>query len=87
MKEFEYAEPQHHMTKNSFITINIDDTVIVNLINLQFNKDVSADTVKALQLMSTHTLMSDEITAYISMSIKQLKCVIYTEQSNNNLIQ
>ena len=81
-----YAEPQHYSAKNNSRVINTDDTVIVDSIDLQFNKSVSADTVKALQLMSTCILMSGEITAYTSMSIEQLKHAICTEQSNNNLV-
>ena len=86
IKESRYVEPQHHSAKNNSRVIDTDDTVIIDFIDLQFNKSISANTVKALQLMSTYTLISDEITAYISMSIKQLKCAIHTEQSNNYLV-
>ena len=74
-----YAEPQHHLIKDNPRIINTDDTVVIDFIGLQFDKGVSADTVEALQLMSTHTSMSGEIIAYTSMSIKQLKCAICTE--------
>ena len=82
-----YAEPQHYSAKNNSRIIDTDDTVIIDFIGLQFNKDGFANTVEALQLMSTYTSMSGEITAYTSMSIEQLECAICTEQSNDNLVQ
>ena len=87
IKEPRYAEPQHHSVKNNSRVMDTDDMVIVDLIGLQFDEGVSADTVKVLQLMSTCTSMSGEITAYTSMSIEQLEHAICTEQSNNDLVQ
>ena len=87
MKGSKYIESQHHSVKNNSRVINTDDMIIIDLIDLQFDESISADTVKVLQLVSTHTLIGDEITAYISMSIEQLKCAICTEQFNNNLVQ
>ena len=81
IKESRYAEPQHYSVKNNSRVIDTDDTVVVDLISLQF------DTVEVLQLMSTHTLMGGEIMTYTSMSIEQLKCALHTEQSNDNLVQ
>ena len=37
--------------------------------------------------MSTHSLIGEKITAYIRMSIKQLKCAIHAEQSKDSLVQ
>ena len=37
--------------------------------------------------MSTHSSIGGEITAYIRMSIKQLKCAIHTEQLKDSLVQ
>ena len=37
--------------------------------------------------MSTHSLIDEKITAYIRMSIEQLKCAIHAEQSKDSLVQ
>ena len=56
-------------------------------ISLQIENSASADTVKVLQLMSTHSLIDGEIMAYTRMSIEQLKCAICTEQLKDSLVQ
>ena len=56
-------------------------------ISLQIEDSTSADTVEALQLVSTHSPIGGEITAYTRMSIKQLKCAIHTEQLKDSLVQ
>ena len=83
-----YAEPQQHSIKNSSA-----DTEAINsgashiFISLQIENNTSADTVEALQLVSTHSLIGEEITAYTRMSIEQLKCAICTEQLKDSLVQ
>ena len=83
-----YAEPQQHSIKNSSAdteAINSDASHIS--ISLQIEDSASADTVEVLQLVSTHSPIGGEITAYTRMSIKQLKCAIHTEQLKDSLIQ
>ena len=83
-----YTEPQQHSIKNSSAdteAMNSDASHIS--ISLQIENSASADTVKALQLMFTHSSIGGEITAYIKMSIKQLKHAICTEQLKDSLIQ
>ena len=67
--------------------MNINNTVNHALIDLQIENSTSADTVEALQLMSTHSSINEEITAYTRMSIEQLKCAICAEQSKDSLVQ
>ena len=67
--------------------MNIDNTVNHALSNLWIENSTSADTVKALQLMSTHSLIDEKITAYTRMSVKQLKCTIHAEHLKDSLIQ
>ncbi|KAA6412412.1 MAG: hypothetical protein FRX48_03402 [Lasallia pustulata] len=84
------ADPEHHSIKGSAADadiMDIDDVVNNAPISLQIEDRASADTVEALQLVSTCTPIGGEITAYIRMSIKQLKCAIYTEQSYNNAVR
>ena len=40
-----------------------------------------------LQLKSTHSLIDEKITAYIRISVEQLKHAIHAEQSKDSLIQ
>ena len=83
-----YAEPQQHPIKNSSAdteAMNSDASYIS--ISLQIEDSTSADTVEALQLVSTHSSIGGEITAYTRMSIKQLKCAICTEQLKDSLVQ
>ena len=55
-------------------------------ISLQIEDSASADTVEALQLMSTHSSIGGEIMAYTRMSIEQLECAIHTEQLKDSLV-
>ena len=88
VRESRYAEPQQHSIKNSSAdTEAIDSDVSHISISLQIENSASADTVEVLQLVSTHSLIGEEITAYTRMSIEQLKCAIHTEQSKDSLIQ
>ena len=82
-----YAEPQQHSIKNSSAdteAMNSDTSYIS--ISLQIENSASADTVKVLQLVSTHSPIGGEITAYTRMSIEQLKCAIHTEQLKDSLV-
>ena len=84
------ADPEHHSIKGSAAdadAMDIDDVVDNAPISLQIEDRASADTVEALQLVSTCTPIGGEITAYTRMSIKQLKRAIYTEQSYNNAVR
>ena len=82
-----YAEPQQHPIKNSSAdTEAINSDVSHVSISLQIEDSTSADTVEVLQLMSTHSLIGEEITAYTRMSIEQLKCAICTEQLKDSLV-
>ena len=56
-------------------------------ISFQIEDSASADTVEALQLMSTHSPIGGEITAYTRMSIEQLECAIRAEQLKDSLVQ
>ena len=67
--------------------MNISNTVNHALIDLQIENSASADTVEVLQLVSTHSLIGEEITAYTRMSIKQLKHAICAEQLKDSLVQ
>ena len=83
-----YAEPQQHPLKNSSAdteAMNSDASHVS--ISLQIEDSASADTVEALQLVSTHSPIGGEITAYTRMSIKQLECAICTEQLKDSLVQ
>ena len=83
-----YAEPQQHSIKDSSAdTEAINDGASHIPISLQIEDSASADTVEALQLMSTHSSIDGEITAYTRMSIKQLECAIHTEQLKDSLVQ
>ena len=68
-----YAESQQHLIKNSTAdtaAMNISDTVNHTFISIQIKNSASADTVEALQLMSTHSSIDEKITAYIKIFIK-----------------
>ena len=68
-----YAESQQHSIKNSAAdtaAMNISDTVNHALISLWIENSASANTVKALQLVCTHSLISEKITAYIRIFIE-----------------
>ena len=87
VREPRYAEPQQHLIKNSSAdteAMNSDASHVS--ISLQIEDSASADTVEALQLMSTHSSIGEEITAYTRMSIEQLKCAICTEQLKDSLV-
>ena len=82
-----YAEPQQHLIKNSSADTEAMNSGASHIsISLQIEDSASADTVKVLQLMSTHSSIGGKITAYTRMSIKQLKCAICTEQLKDSLI-
>ena len=55
-------------------------------ISLQIEDSASADTVEALQLVSTHSPIGGEITAYTRMSIEQLERAIRAEQLKDSLV-
>ena len=68
-----YAESQQHLIKNSAAdtaAMNISDTVNHTFISIQIKNSASADTVEALQLMSTHSSIDKKITAYTKIFIK-----------------
>ena len=67
--------------------MDINNTVNDDPIGLQIEAGTPAETVETLQFMSTCTPISGEATAYINMSIKELKRAIYTKQSHNSLVQ
>ena len=82
-----YAEPQQHPLKNSSADTEAMNSGTSHIsISLQIEDSASADTVEALQLMSTHSPIGGEIMAYTRMSIEQLKCAICTEQLKDSLI-
>ena len=83
------ADPKHHSIKGSAAdadAMDIDDVVNNAPISRQIEDRASADTVEALQLVSTHTLIGGEIMAYTRMFIEQLKRAICTEQSYNDAV-
>ena len=83
-----YIEPQQHLIKNSSADTEAMNSGTSHIsISLQIEDSTSADTVEALQLMSTHSSIGGEITAYTRMSIKQLECAICTEQLKDSLVQ
>ena len=83
-----YAEPQQHSIKNSSAdTEAINSGASYISISLQIEDSASADTVEALQLVSTHSPIGGEITAYTRMSIEQLERAICTEQLKDSLVQ
>ena len=85
-----YPEAQHRLIKDSTadaVAMDINDTVNNNFIGLQIEADAPAEMVEALRLVSTHTPIGREATAYTSMSIKELKRAICAKQSHDSLVQ
>ena len=85
-----YPEAQHRLIKDSAadaVAIDIDNTVDNDPIGLQIKAGAPNKTVKALWFVTTHTPIGDEVTAYISMFIKELECLIHAKQSHNSLVQ
>ena len=85
-----YPEVQHRSIEDRAAdaeAMDIDNTVEDDPIGLQIEAGASNKMVKALWLVATHTPIGDEVTAYTSMSIKELKYAIHAEQSHNSLVQ
>ena len=89
-KRPEHPEAQHCSIKDSTAdaeAMDIDGTVNNDPIDLQIEADAPNETVEALWLVTTRIPIGGEVTAYISMSIEELKCAIYAEQSYGSLVQ
>ena len=85
-----YSEAQHCSIEDSAadaVAVDIDNMVNDGPIGFQIEAGAPAKMVEALWLMTTHTLIGGEVTAYISMSIKELKHAICAEQSHDSLVQ
>ena len=84
-----HPEAQHRSIEDSAAdadAMDIDSTVNNDLISLQIEPGASNKTVKALQLVATRTPIGRKAMAYTKMSIKELKCGIYAEQSHDSLV-
>ena len=85
-----YPEAQHHSIEDSAadaVAMDINDMVDNDLIGLQIESGAPVEMVEALQLVSTCTLIDGEATAYINMSIEELKRAIYAKQSHDSLVR
>ena len=85
-----HSEAQHRSIKDSTAdaeAMDINDAVDNDPISLQVEAGVSDETAEALRLVATHTPIGGKATAYISISIKELKRAIYAKQSHDNLVQ
>ena len=67
--------------------MGINDAVDDDPIGLQIEAGASDKMAKALRLVGTRTPIGAEVTAYISMSIKELERAICAEQSHNSLVR
>ena len=85
-----YPEAQHCSIEDSAAdaeAMDIDNTVDNDPIGLQIEAGASDKTVKALWLVATYTSIGGKATAYIDISIKELKRASRAKQSYNSLVQ
>ena len=84
-----HLEAQHRSIEDSVAdaeAMDIDDIVDNDPIGLQIEAGASDKTAQAFQLVGTCTPIGGEVTAYTSISIKELERAIRAEQSHDSLV-